>query len=121
MLIMLRIVSCAYVLFFFFFNDTATTEIYTLSLHDALPIRHGVSRVVVESDDEELVLRMARAREPQRGRDHLAELRAHAAARVDDEPDSDRSVFIGEKLDWHTPAVVEHREAIAIEIRNQLS
>src|SRR5256885_9513108 len=26
------------VFFFFFFNDTATTEIYTLSLHDALPI-----------------------------------------------------------------------------------
>src|ERR1041384_2671730 len=28
----------SYVLFVFFFNDTATTEIYTLSLHDALPI-----------------------------------------------------------------------------------
>src|SRR5438094_8730404 len=27
--------------FFFFFNDTATTEIYTLSLHDALPISAG--------------------------------------------------------------------------------
>src|SRR5438874_3326496 len=27
-----------YFLFVFFFNDTATTEIYTLSLHDALPI-----------------------------------------------------------------------------------
>src|SRR2546421_2806549 len=27
--------------FFFFFNDTATTEIYTLSLHDALPIFPG--------------------------------------------------------------------------------
>src|SRR2546425_13080978 len=27
-----------YLYFFFFFNDTATTEIYTLSLHDALPI-----------------------------------------------------------------------------------
>src|SRR5215203_7520931 len=27
---------------FFFFNDTATTEIYTLSLHDALPISRGV-------------------------------------------------------------------------------
>src|SRR2546429_6502709 len=26
---------------FFFFNDTATTEIYTLSLHDALPISWG--------------------------------------------------------------------------------
>src|SRR6266513_5606882 len=30
--------------FFFFFNDTATTEIYTLSLHDALPIRAWVCR-----------------------------------------------------------------------------
>src|SRR3989441_7529461 len=30
--------------FFFFFNDTATTEIYTLSLHDALPIvPHGAA------------------------------------------------------------------------------
>src|SRR3712207_8753766 len=28
---------------FFFFNDTATTEIYTLSLHDALPISAAVS------------------------------------------------------------------------------
>src|SRR2546428_7170188 len=28
---------------FFFFNDTATTEIYTLSLHDALPISGGGS------------------------------------------------------------------------------
>src|SRR2546428_12727270 len=28
--------------FFFFFNDTATTEIYTLSLHDALPISLGL-------------------------------------------------------------------------------
>src|SRR5256886_6874174 len=27
-----------FLLYFFFFNDTATTEIYTLSLHDALPI-----------------------------------------------------------------------------------
>src|SRR5258705_8503509 len=39
--------------FFFFFNDTATTEIYTLSLHDALPIsgrrrddRPGLSRAL---------------------------------------------------------------------------
>src|SRR3712207_8752686 len=29
--------------FFFFFNDTATTEIYTLSLHDALPIYRVVA------------------------------------------------------------------------------
>ena len=34
---------------FFFFNDTATTEIYTLSLHDALPILssvQGLSRII---------------------------------------------------------------------------
>src|SRR6195256_7097811 len=41
--------------FFFFFNDTATTEIYTLSLHDALPIcpvhrrdREGVGQRVAD-------------------------------------------------------------------------
>src|SRR5256885_5151259 len=42
---------------FFFFNDTATTEIYTLSLHDALPICLGfVGRVgVLEGGAEEVV------------------------------------------------------------------
>src|SRR3989442_6045608 len=30
---------------FFFFNDTATTEIYTLSLHDALPISFGLKQL----------------------------------------------------------------------------
>src|SRR6267378_4092289 len=33
---------------FFFCNDTATTEIYTLSLHDALPIRSGAPRSVLK-------------------------------------------------------------------------
>src|SRR6267154_4960544 len=47
---------------FFFFNNTATTEIYTLSLHDALPIKYGHlahvgmslghETVVVTVDDE---------------------------------------------------------------------
>src|SRR5258708_17262856 len=42
----LYILPHALSLFFFFFNDTATTEIYTLSLHDALPIsaRRGPSQ-----------------------------------------------------------------------------
>src|SRR5437868_8989804 len=35
--------SAAVYPFFFFFNDTATTEIYTLSLHDALPISRTTS------------------------------------------------------------------------------
>src|SRR2546422_8957829 len=39
---------------FFFFNDTATTEIYTLSLHDALPVADlleafGFERILVET------------------------------------------------------------------------
>src|SRR5574341_1560627 len=38
----LSILSIFYI--FFFFNDTATTEIYTLSLHDALPIWCGRGR-----------------------------------------------------------------------------
>src|SRR2546428_13961650 len=43
---------------FFFFNDTATTEIYTLSLHDALPIfRQPLGR----PEDDVLVLRPLRA------------------------------------------------------------
>src|SRR3989442_11548773 len=42
-------------LFFFFFNDTATTEIYTLSLHDALPIFAFRREAEVFFDEEELV------------------------------------------------------------------
>src|SRR6266571_9475815 len=34
----MTLINCNHACFFFFFNDTATTEIYTLSLHDALPI-----------------------------------------------------------------------------------
>src|SRR2546422_11725717 len=41
---------CIYLFFitfcFFFFNDTATTEIYTLSLHDALPISVATGDVI---------------------------------------------------------------------------
>src|SRR6266849_6744137 len=39
---MVGITPQVFVCFFFFFNDTATTEIYTLSLHDALPIFCGL-------------------------------------------------------------------------------
>src|SRR5260221_12732550 len=35
--------------FFFFFNDTATTEIYTLSLHDALPISQRAFPVITHT------------------------------------------------------------------------
>src|SRR3712207_7754107 len=52
---------------FFFFNDTATTEIYTLSLHDALPIFHR--------DRERLVrLRRQRAERHRTGREPADDL-----------------------------------------------
>src|SRR2546430_13590264 len=45
---------------FFFFNDTATTEIYTLSLHDALPIWPEVAAAVQRAgvDDAQPGIRM---------------------------------------------------------------
>src|SRR3712207_8423282 len=39
---------------FFFFNDTATTEIYTLSLHDALPISAGPERTLNRAEVDRL-------------------------------------------------------------------
>src|SRR3989337_4389111 len=44
----MRRMTCVMIFwFFFFFKDTATTEIYTLSLHDALPISKPVSRFML--------------------------------------------------------------------------
>src|SRR5256885_7902976 len=60
---MLYLLSLPLFSFFFFFNDTATTEIYTLSLHDALPIfaAHGLGKA--EIDDLHRVRPVATARE----------------------------------------------------------
>src|SRR5205823_14069771 len=73
---------------FFFFNDPAPTEIYTLSLHDALPIcrarrrpvdraaHHGRERLglVAELVEEEEVLRARRVR----SEEHTSELQSLA-------------------------------------------
>src|ERR1051326_9601889 len=65
----MRFYSCLYCVFFFFFNDTATTEIYTLSLHDALPIWFGRG-----------VCRDAHGRCGcgQRSEEHTSELQSHS-------------------------------------------
>src|SRR5262250_3936953 len=57
-------------LFFFFFNDTATTEIYTLSLHDALPIRSQAGSCPRSSQ-----LQCSRSR-PGRSEEHTSELQS---------------------------------------------
>src|SRR5688572_32753793 len=41
---------CSICFFCFFFNDTSTTEIYTLSLHDALPIFVEIRRAVLDAE-----------------------------------------------------------------------
>src|SRR5260221_6178616 len=72
--------------FFFFFNDTATTEIYTLSLHDALPIyphpvvRAGLRRLVAEHTDLRIVGEARLPDDPEVGRseEHTSELQSHS-------------------------------------------
>src|SRR5262245_64091796 len=63
--------------FFFFFNDTATTEIYTLSLHDALPIS-GAGRSEPRHQCPAGVAELYRARRARRNRseEHTSELQS---------------------------------------------
>src|ERR1035441_10845489 len=72
--------DASYMCFVFFFNDTATTEIYTLSLHDALPICiHG------QREADALVSAVARG-DRRIDADHFAadvQQRSAAIARVD--------------------------------------
>src|SRR2546430_12580767 len=74
---------------FFFFNDTATTEIYTLSLHDALPIsiaahlRFRVGAIDVQLNDE-LIHRLLERHAPgvqadvERSEEHTSELQSQS-------------------------------------------
>src|SRR5260370_36785654 len=63
---------------FFFFNDTATTEIYTLSLHDALPI---CMLTWVSAEPPHRVLRRSRSSTADdlahRSEEHTSELQSH--------------------------------------------
>src|SRR3712207_8528497 len=76
---------------FFFFNDTATTEIYTLSLHDALPISiengmqiwdnaadNGGTPLPLKVDSERLGMRVALSRDASttRSEEHTSEIQS---------------------------------------------
>src|SRR5688572_32931199 len=65
------------VLFFFFFNDTATTEIYTLSLHDALPISH-LARSVRTVSDQDGRAHPGHAARRARSEEHTSELQSQS-------------------------------------------
>src|SRR2546430_17081194 len=60
---------------FFFFNDTATTEIYTLSLHDALPIFEAALKVWETSAD---TAADQRRRLSARSEEHTSELQSQS-------------------------------------------
>src|SRR2546429_9636156 len=76
--------------FFFFFNDTATTEIYTLSLHDALPIwapdRRGRDLRPADAPQRSAVSARGpgESRERDRSEEHTSELqsRLHLVCRL---------------------------------------
>src|SRR3712207_7216034 len=74
-------VDCSHIILilFFFLNDTAPTEIYTLPLHDALPISGRDGR------------RRRRAEQPERAQHHREERREHDGQRARQRPEHPRS------------------------------
>src|SRR6201993_3570158 len=69
---------------FFFFNDTATTEIYTLSLHDALPIYSYDLHLLVDLHAPALYPARRHRAAPLRSEEHTSELqsRLHLVCRL---------------------------------------
>src|SRR5438132_8228606 len=74
--------SSIFSIFFFFFNDTATTEIYTLSLHDALPISavqaNVVHRMVCVANIARRRIYHVRVTVRVRSEEHTSELQSHS-------------------------------------------
>src|SRR2546430_15560651 len=66
------------VFFFFFFNDTATTEIYTLSLHDALPICGGRAGDPLPGSHARAACHSLDARSVRRSEEHTSELQSQS-------------------------------------------
>src|SRR5215203_6187099 len=113
---------------FFFFNDTATTEIYTLSLHDALPIFRDPARRGKRGDGErqQAVARVAELAEapdaiPHRGQDERRRTHGAPAEQVEQEARGEtggaarhRACVVGERRDRehdHVELAAEDAEA----------
>src|SRR5215204_7582279 len=80
-----RSLCCVFfiILFVFFFNDTATTEIYTLSLHDALPLSRTApagrrGHVVSLALDAAIRDRSSLLHDDVRSEEHTSELQSHS-------------------------------------------
>src|SRR5271157_5948632 len=107
---------------FFFFNDTATTEIYTLSLHDALPICHTSASLLIQENADPDVLtdleRFFEAIAPEDGKRYI-----HRSEGLDDMPAHIRAALLQTQLaipiasgrmvlgTWQGIYLFEHRRA----------
>src|SRR5271166_794825 len=111
------------VLYFFFFNDTATTEIYTLSLHDALPISIPVGIGSVGWKEKSLSGRLGsvagnQAHAPKWGSAHVAVLFPDHAAPARGHGTDLASDFLWTpfpaKVAFYTDTVLEQHPALAV-------
>src|SRR2546430_16142833 len=100
-------------LFFFFFNDTATTEIYTLSLHDALPLHTARADAPQALSNEDAVVEIERHDVGDRAErhqvEHIAEIRLILAG--------ERSALaqLGTQGEHHVEHHADARKALARE------
>src|SRR5260370_17640439 len=91
---------------FFFFNDTATTEIYTLSLHDALPILKIARELAQASGSRHGAHKLYILDEPTTGL-HLDDVRTLCKV-LDRLVDAGHSVLIIERSEEHTSELQSH-------------
>src|SRR2546425_9538723 len=73
-----RVLAAELAEYFFFFNDTATTEIYTLSLHDALPISSPRTSSPTSTSGSSTGGSRSRRRTRSRSEEHTSELQSLA-------------------------------------------
>src|SRR3989449_11621718 len=106
--------------FFFFFNDTATTEIYTLSLHDALPISlnpHYIEAlvhraIVLNGLGREAEADAAFRRAAQVGGEPREGFAAHVAAKLANQHAALGDAYLG--AGGLTQAIGEYQQALKI-------
>src|SRR2546422_5417937 len=102
---------------FFFFNDTATTEIYTLSLHDALPILYWYWALLSRPPTRTscTACRNSVAPGTWRSEEHTSELqsRLHLVCRLLLEKKNSRAgIFRCGKCERHRAHRVDHRQSL---------
>src|SRR5258708_14165800 len=100
--------------FFFFFNDTATTEIYTLSLHDALPICEW--RRLLSIQDKRIGFPIAGAIAACRSEEHTSELQSpdHLVCRLLLEKKNDRRNTMTNQQQTFRSAILDAYQTAAL-------